>query len=127
MASPAQVLPLAVRVTRLYRQSLKHSLSWAIDRQIWRREALLLRERFDLNKAETNEIKIRDLVEAGEAEFEAKRHPDPYIFPSAIDGSKYERNVPPPPGVLHMTPQEEAWFYGDAAPAAASSHQSHDH
>jgi hypothetical protein len=33
------------RVLRLYRQSLQHSLSWAIDRTLWRQKALELRVR----------------------------------------------------------------------------------
>lgn len=121
----SQLTPHALRVTSLYRKSLKHSLSWAIDRDIWRQEALLLRARFDEAKNETNILKARQLLEEGEAEFERKKHPDPYTFPSAVDGSMYERNVPPPHECLKMTPQEEAWYYGTPEPPADSKGHGH--
>ena len=65
-------------VTRLYRKSLKHLLSWAIDRRLWRRQALELRDRFDANKDVDHSQALR-LLQEGEAEFERRKHPDPYI------------------------------------------------
>jgi hypothetical protein len=41
----------AQRVTRLYRQSLKLTNSWAIDRQIFLEEAAALRSAFDTNSS----------------------------------------------------------------------------
>ena len=67
------------RVTRLYKRSLRHLLSWCIDRQLWREEALELRARFDANKNVTDKKKALQLLEEGEAEFMAKRHPNPII------------------------------------------------
>ena len=67
------------RVMRLYRNSLKHLLSWCIEREVWREEALILRDRFDKYKNETNQQKIQKLLETAEAEFESKKHPYPYI------------------------------------------------
>lgn len=67
------------RVMRLYRNSLKHLLSWCIDREIWREEALILRERFDNHKNENNQRRIQKILEAAEVEFESKKHPYPYI------------------------------------------------
>lgn len=67
------------RVMRLYRNSLKHLLSWCIDRELWRDEALNLRDRFDKHKNETNQQRIQKILEAAEVEFESKKHPYPYI------------------------------------------------
>ena len=67
------------RVMRLYRNSLKHLLSWCIDRQLWRREAMKLRDRFDENKYERDQKKVHSILEAAEAEFEKMKHPFPYI------------------------------------------------
>jgi len=94
---------------RLYRNSLKHLLSWCIDRQLWRREAMKLRDRFDDNKYERDQRKVHSILEAAEAEFEKMKHPFPYIHPDSPEGSKWERNIPPPPHLLHMLPWEEEW------------------
>ena len=39
---------------------------------------------------------IEKLVSDGEAYLEKFRHPDPYKFPTQNEGSKWERNIPPP-------------------------------
>ena len=67
------------RVTRLYRNSLKHLLSWTMNRDAWREQAVLLREKFDENKSLTDRHKIENVLKYGEAEFEKWRHPAPYI------------------------------------------------
>lgn len=66
------------RVMRLYRNSLKHLLSWCIDRQLWRREAMKLRDRFDDNKYERDQRRVHSILQAAEAEFEKMKHPFPY-------------------------------------------------
>eukprot|EP00111_Clytia_hemisphaerica_P021109 TCONS_00062182-protein len=98
------------RVTRLYRKSLKHLLSWTMNREAWREQAVLLREKFDENKSLTDKFQIEKVVKDAEAQFELWRHPAPYIHPKAPGGSKYERNVPPPPNALEMLPMEEEWY-----------------
>lgn len=67
------------RVTRLYRRCLKHLLSWAIDRSVWREEAVKLRARFDEHKNERNARTAMALVEEAEQLFEKHRHPEPYV------------------------------------------------
>ena len=67
----------AQRVTRLYRRSLKHLLSWCIDRSLWREEALKLRDRFDAAK-NVSMPRAAQLLEEGEREFRINRHPEPY-------------------------------------------------
>jgi NADH dehydrogenase (ubiquinone) 1 beta subcomplex subunit 9 len=77
---------------------------------VWREEALKLRARFDEHKNERNVRTAVALLEEGERLFEMQKHPEPYISPEAPDGSKWERNMPPPLHVLEMTPEEEKWF-----------------
>lgn len=67
------------RVTRLYRNSLKHLLSWCIGREGWRNEALALRARFDANKDETDQRKLGAIMIEGEKEFDQRKHPYPYL------------------------------------------------
>lgn len=75
----SQVISHSQRVTRLYRRALKNSLSWCIDRGVWRKEALIIRERFDANKHIHDRRLAVALVEKGEEELQKKLHPDPYI------------------------------------------------
>lgn len=70
------------RVTRLYRRCLKHLLSWAIDRSVWREEAVKLRARFDEHRNETNARTAVALVEEAEMLFEKYKHPEPYTCKS---------------------------------------------
>jgi len=74
-----QALTHAQRVTRLYRRSLKHLLSWHISRAVWREEAMELRAWFDENKYIKDYGEANKMLEIGEAEFEKRKHPDPYI------------------------------------------------
>ena len=67
------------RVTRLYRNSLKHLLSWAMNREAWREEAVLLRQKFDENKSLKDKHQIQRILLDGEAQFQKWRHPAPYI------------------------------------------------
>ncbi len=70
----------AQRVTRLYRRSMKNLLSWYVEREIWRKEAMKLRAEFDHFKHETDRSKIAALLEDGEERFRRQlAHPDPYI------------------------------------------------
>ena len=78
MAS-SEVLTHAQRVTRLYRNSLKHLLSWTIDRALWRAEALKLRALFDASKDLKDVGQATALLEYGEKEFNLWKHPNPYI------------------------------------------------
>lgn len=108
--SLARQLTHQQRVTRLYRNSLKHLLSWTMSREIWRPHAVVMRSQFDENKHLTDRVQIEKVLQEAEAKFEYFRHPAPYIAPKAPGGSKFERNVPPPPNALEMLPMEEEWY-----------------
>ena len=77
--SLARKLTHQQRVTRLYRNCLKHLLSWTMNRQLWREKAVILRERFDDNKHLTDRFQIEKVVKEGEEIFRQFMHPAPYI------------------------------------------------
>lgn len=56
----------SAKVLRLYRQALKTSLSWAVDRSVYRQHALSLRAKFDQHKNEKNVLRAAALLEAGQ-------------------------------------------------------------
>lgn len=60
-------------------------------RDKYRFYACLLRARFDDNKNEKDMIKATIMLKAGEEEFWANQHPQPYIFPESPGGTSYER------------------------------------
>ena len=78
-----QALSHAQKVTRLYRNALKHMLSWTIQREIWRKEAIELRSVFDANK-NVNMMEAMRLLEEGEVTLQRHKHPDPYICKFAV-------------------------------------------
>ncbi|KAL7273683.1 hypothetical protein RUND412_003455 [Rhizina undulata] len=80
----------------LYRRSLKLSLSWSVRRDLWRTQAVNIRDLFEANKNVTDPRQLRVLLQETEDILEKWKHPDPYVPPTAPGGSKYERNIPPP-------------------------------
>ncbi|KAI0893228.1 hypothetical protein F4806DRAFT_477445 [Annulohypoxylon nitens] len=87
----------------LYRRSLKLSLDWAVHRSLWRGQALYIRSLFEANRNVTDARKQRMLLSETEKLLETWKHPDPFCYPTAPGGSKFERNLsvpntdPPPP------------------------------
>ncbi|PUU81587.1 hypothetical protein B9Z19DRAFT_971370, partial [Tuber borchii] len=80
----------------LYRRSLKLSLDWSIRRDVWRPQALNIRELFEANRDIKEPRQLRVILQEAEETLERWKHPDPYRAPTAPGGSKYERNIPPP-------------------------------
>jgi NADH dehydrogenase (ubiquinone) 1 beta subcomplex subunit 9 len=88
------------RVTRLYRNALRVTFSWALDRRIFLEEAEALRAKFDALKNESADSgKVRFALTEGERKLADMVHPDPYCIPWMPGGSKFMRNPPPPPAV----------------------------
>ncbi|CAG8764903.1 587_t:CDS:2, partial [Acaulospora morrowiae] len=83
-------------VASLYKRALKTSLNWYIFRELWRPKALEIRSRFEANKNVKSFKHLKSILEETEAELFRFRHPDPYKYPTAPDGTKWERNYPPP-------------------------------
>ncbi|KAI8970504.1 hypothetical protein BDB01DRAFT_815428 [Pilobolus umbonatus] len=84
-----------IQIQSLYKRSLKLSLDWYIQRDLWRQKALEIRTRFDHNKNITNPKEIQALVQKAEKELQEWAHPDPYKLPTGPEGTKWERNLPP--------------------------------
>ncbi|CAG8529037.1 3219_t:CDS:2 [Paraglomus brasilianum] len=99
-------------VASLYRRALKTSLNWYVQRDLWREKALEIRARFTANKNVASTVELRKILENTERELEEFKHPDPYRYPTAPDGSKWERNVPPP--IIPRIPPEELDEAGEA-------------
>jgi len=97
-------------VMRLYRSALLSSRSWSVDTDIYIANRIALRERFDNNKHERNYVKAKKMLEDGQAEFKLHKHPDVYKPCQALDGTKWERNIPPPAETCQMTPEEASWY-----------------
>lgn len=97
-------------VLRLYRKCLLHMLSWDIDRDLWRKDAVRLRYAFDINKNITDPRKAKAVLKKAEETFFKWQHPAPYIAPRSPGGTEWERNLPPPPHSLELLPQEREWL-----------------
>ncbi|KAI8973544.1 hypothetical protein BDF20DRAFT_882994 [Mycotypha africana] len=84
-----------LQIQSLYKRSLKLSLDWYIQRDIWRQKALQIRHQFEQNRNVTNPKEIQALIKKAEKELEDWDHPTPYTIPTAPEGTKWERNLPP--------------------------------
>ncbi|KAI8340346.1 hypothetical protein EDC96DRAFT_522838 [Choanephora cucurbitarum] len=84
-----------LHVQSLYKRSLKLSLDWYIQRDLWRQKALQIRAQFEQNKHVTNPKEIQQLVQNAENQLKEWAHPDPYKLPMGPEGTKWERNLPP--------------------------------
>lgn len=76
------------KVSSLYKRALKLSRDWTVQRDQWRLEAMDIRRRFEANMNVQNPRLLNNLLEKAEAELQLKKHPDPYIVPTAPGGSK---------------------------------------
>lgn len=76
MAQAAHV----ARVRSLYRQALKTSFNWCMTLEVWRPQALKIRDRFEANRNVASMREAERLCEEAERELETMRHPDPYCI-----------------------------------------------
>lgn len=84
-------------VQTLYRQSLRLTKSWINRRDLWREKALEIRAEFESNKGIQDPRHVQALLNNTQQLLTKYRHPDPIIPPLRPGGTKYERNIPPPP------------------------------
>ncbi|KAA1073200.1 hypothetical protein PGT21_003527 [Puccinia graminis f. sp. tritici] len=85
-----------IHVQRLYRRALKQSLDWVVFRDIWRQKAIEIRVKFERNRDVRDPRAVTKLLHEAELMLAKTEHPDPYKPPTAADGTKWERNLPPP-------------------------------
>ena len=67
-----------LHVQSLYKRSLKLSLDWYGQRDLWRQKALDIRAQFERNKHVTNPKELQQLLKNTEKELQDWAHPDPY-------------------------------------------------
>ncbi|KAF9923343.1 hypothetical protein FBU30_006613 [Linnemannia zychae] len=94
MSEAAQVAHRRL-IQSLYKRSLKTAQDWYIDTNLFRRKAVELRMQFDANKNVHNPRQLSAIIREAERQLKELRHPDPYIAPTAVGGSKFERNIYP--------------------------------
>ncbi|KAF9085083.1 hypothetical protein BGX29_009863 [Mortierella sp. GBA35] len=82
-------------IQSLYKRSLKTAQDWYIDTNLFRRKAVELRMQFDANKNVRHPRQLASIVQEAERQLKELRHPDPYIYPTAPGGTKFERNIHP--------------------------------
>ncbi|OBZ70081.1 NADH dehydrogenase [ubiquinone] 1 beta subcomplex subunit 9 [Grifola frondosa] len=87
-------------VQSLYRRFLTNDLNWVINRDIWRGRALAIRAEFERNRNVRDPRALSSLLQKAEAYLAERQHPDPYRPAMAPDGTKWERNAPPPLGPI---------------------------
>ncbi|KAJ1018780.1 hypothetical protein NDA13_006466 [Ustilago tritici] len=83
-------------VKSLYRRYLKNSLDWCIRRDVWRDRAIEIRVEFERHRNVRNPRELANLFEKAERELKRIQHPDPHRPAMFEDGTKWERNLPPP-------------------------------
>eukprot|EP00252_Welwitschia_mirabilis_P016173 TRINITY_DN35721_c0_g1_i1.p1 TRINITY_DN35721_c0_g1~~TRINITY_DN35721_c0_g1_i1.p1 ORF type:complete len:119 (-),score=23.48 TRINITY_DN35721_c0_g1_i1:139-495(-) len=84
------------KVRWLYRQSLKHALSWCIHRHLFWEQASNMRDEFEANRNVEDIERIDKLIADAQARLRRWGHPEPYICPTAPGGTKFGRNAPIP-------------------------------
>nr|CDI55574.1 conserved hypothetical protein [Melanopsichium pennsylvanicum 4] len=83
-------------VKSLYRRYLKNSLDWCVRRDVWRDRAIEIRVEFERHRNVRNPRELANLFERAERELKRIQHPDPHRPAMFEDGTKWERNLPPP-------------------------------
>ncbi|PVU92256.1 hypothetical protein BB561_003949 [Smittium simulii] len=79
-------------VKSLYKRSLNTALNWSVGPIHFRPVALEIRAKFEQNRHEASPIRLQEILSETEVRLEELRHPLPYRYPTAVDGTKYERN-----------------------------------
>ncbi|TCD69994.1 hypothetical protein EIP91_005244 [Steccherinum ochraceum] len=87
-------------VKSLYKRMLTNELNWIVRRDLWRAKAVAIRAEFENNRNVQDPRALAVIFEKAEAELAERLHPDPYRAPTAPDGTKWERNVPPTLGPI---------------------------
>ncbi|KAF9926120.1 hypothetical protein FBU30_004264 [Linnemannia zychae] len=82
-------------VQSLYKRAIKTTQDWYIDHNLFRRKAVEIRMEFDAKKNLRQPRQIAQAIQEAERLLTEYSHPDPYIAPTAVGGSKFERNIHP--------------------------------
>ena len=91
-------------IQRLYKQCLYTARSYAATFGDYRQYSLEIRQKFDANKTASNS---RELIMDTRKILKEWRHPVPYTYPSAPNGTCEDRNAPLPKMYLGDYKEEE--------------------
>ncbi|RVE51669.1 hypothetical protein evm_003641 [Chilo suppressalis] len=99
------------KVCSLYKRTLRNLEAFYDRRNVYRYQAVLMRERFDKN-AQVKDMRVAtQLLKQGEEELFLQQHPIPRKFPLSPGGVAYERVVQSPDWVLdYWHPLEKAQY-----------------
>ncbi|XP_044263198.1 NADH dehydrogenase [ubiquinone] 1 beta subcomplex subunit 9-like [Tribolium madens] len=111
MSLPIGLVSHTNKVKSLYKQALRCLEAWYDRREVYRYHAVLMRNRFDLNK-DIKDMRIaKELIAQGEEELFQKQHWLPRKFPHSPGGVAYGREVIPPDWIIdHWHPLEKAQY-----------------
>ncbi|KAG5894966.1 hypothetical protein JTB14_023314 [Gonioctena quinquepunctata] len=99
------------RVQSLYKRSLRSLENWYDRREVYRYQAVLMRQRFEENKNICDTRVAKDLVAKGEKELFDNQHWHPRKFPDSPGGVAYGREVVPPDWIVdYWHPLEKAQY-----------------
>ena len=90
----------SIYVTRLYRKSLKLVRDWYLIHSELRINSCKLRLLFKENRFITSKLEKLELIKQTEHILNIYHHPNPYIYPTAPGGSKWERNLGIPEDII---------------------------
>ncbi|KAJ1989117.1 hypothetical protein H4R33_002187 [Dimargaris cristalligena] len=100
----SSLTPHTKQVCGLYRQALRSTLDWIVERDQWRQCAVSIRLRIEENRHVSDPRAVAHLLKNFRAEVAELAHPEPYRPPSAPGGNLWERNKlwenGPPPELL---------------------------
>ncbi|ODV59868.1 NADH dehydrogenase [ubiquinone] 1 beta subcomplex subunit 9 ASCRUDRAFT_36735 [Ascoidea rubescens DSM 1968] len=99
MSSAPLPLPFTAANRKLvcsyYLQSLRLARNWIFRRDLYRKQCMELRRKFDINKDVSDPKELNKIIRETQGLLYELRHPDPIIPPGRPGGTKYERVVPP--------------------------------
>uniref|UniRef100_A0A2A4JFX2 NADH dehydrogenase [ubiquinone] 1 beta subcomplex subunit 9 n=1 Tax=Heliothis virescens TaxID=7102 RepID=A0A2A4JFX2_HELVI len=99
------------KVCSLYKRALRNLEAYYDRRNVYRYQAVLLRDRFDKNAKITDMRKAVELLKEGEQELFSLQHPIPRCFATSLGGVAHERVVTPPDWVIdYWHPLEKAHY-----------------
>mmetsp|Transcript_4320 Transcript_4320/g.14036 ORF Transcript_4320/g.14036 Transcript_4320/m.14036 type:complete len:116 (+) Transcript_4320:76-423(+) len=91
-----------LRVMRAYRSALRLTRNWTVNRELFRNEADKIRAQFEAGRSIPPGKAAESALARAERELATMAHPDPYTFMPNVGGTKWQRNIPPPPSFSFM-------------------------
>ncbi|XP_022913735.1 NADH dehydrogenase [ubiquinone] 1 beta subcomplex subunit 9 [Onthophagus taurus] len=108
---PTGIVSHTRRVQSLYKKALRSLEDWYDRREVFRYQAVLMRQRFEENRNVKDMRVANSIVELGEEELFQKAHWLPKKFPLSPGGVAYQREVIPPDWIIdHWHPLEKAQY-----------------